>query len=374
MSRMFQNYTVWMSEQGYNHRKVGKRVAQIQAVLARRCAAIGELQMHLWRSGWQKGVAQWGVLGHGGQWATVAGFDGSIKPDEELGKSSMVARTTDEMTGAEEEIIEPTILRSSPESSKFVKTMSDRRLRISRVMSTGDVAPMEAIGEDQDEDPPEDPDTLVGGALSAQGKHIDAADVFVMKRDGGGTFVDDPAFLARWSVDAIALVRQQLFRAANGSFPLPYSTNWMSDTGNDDAHDDNLITPATEPKTMLPLWAIDGGAHLIDSAASTGGSTVDGSLKDQKLQVMIADLPLMSAEVSDLVDMMEEVMEIQRERRLNRLEPPTWYRRNWYLIATSVPFTIWLLRHGRLQAVVKSFIRSAHFFFKERIQGPLYAM
>jgi len=43
----------------------GKKIGQIQAVLARRCAVIGELQQHLWRASWQGGVANWGVLGGG---------------------------------------------------------------------------------------------------------------------------------------------------------------------------------------------------------------------------------------------------------------------------------------------------------------------
>ena len=73
---------VWTSERGYDHRKVGRKVAQIQAVLARRCASIGELQEHLLRAGWQRGVAQWGVLGDGGQWAAVAGFGGAL-PDRQ---------------------------------------------------------------------------------------------------------------------------------------------------------------------------------------------------------------------------------------------------------------------------------------------------
>jgi hypothetical protein len=58
-------------------------VAQIQAVLARRCAAIGELQLQLLSAGWTKRVGQWGVLGQGAQWAAVAGFDGSMLEEEE---------------------------------------------------------------------------------------------------------------------------------------------------------------------------------------------------------------------------------------------------------------------------------------------------
>jgi hypothetical protein len=51
---------VWTSTQGYNHQEIGRKVSQIQAVLARRCAAVGELQQHLLRAGWHRGVAQWG--------------------------------------------------------------------------------------------------------------------------------------------------------------------------------------------------------------------------------------------------------------------------------------------------------------------------
>ena len=44
----------------YDHSSVGVKVSQIQAVLARRIGVIGELQQHLLRAGWQRGVAQWG--------------------------------------------------------------------------------------------------------------------------------------------------------------------------------------------------------------------------------------------------------------------------------------------------------------------------
>lgn len=58
------------------HVEAGKKVGQIQAVLARRCAVIGELQQHLWRASWQGGVANWGVLGGGvgGEWTSVRPF------------------------------------------------------------------------------------------------------------------------------------------------------------------------------------------------------------------------------------------------------------------------------------------------------------
>lgn len=71
--------TIWFrkEEGGYQHQEVGQKISQLQAVLVRRCAAIGELQQHLLRAGWRRGVAQWGFLGTGTQWAAVAGFDGN---------------------------------------------------------------------------------------------------------------------------------------------------------------------------------------------------------------------------------------------------------------------------------------------------------
>ena len=71
--------TVWLSKDGYNHQVVGRKVSQIQAVLARRCTSVGELQEHLLRAGWQRGVEKWGVLGQGGEWAAVAGGDGGME-------------------------------------------------------------------------------------------------------------------------------------------------------------------------------------------------------------------------------------------------------------------------------------------------------
>jgi hypothetical protein len=38
------------------------KVSQDPVVLARRCASIEKPQQHLLRAGWQRGVAQWGVL------------------------------------------------------------------------------------------------------------------------------------------------------------------------------------------------------------------------------------------------------------------------------------------------------------------------
>ena len=63
--------------------EAARKMSQIQAVLARRCASIGEIQQQLWRADWQKGVANWGMLGTltGGEWVSVVGGDGGTMDD-----------------------------------------------------------------------------------------------------------------------------------------------------------------------------------------------------------------------------------------------------------------------------------------------------
>ncbi|EJK62969.1 hypothetical protein THAOC_16401 [Thalassiosira oceanica] len=85
---------VWLSDNGYNPYYAGKKVSQIQAVLARRCAVVGEIQQHLWRANWRKGVADWGMLGNasGGQWSTVVGEFGSLAVKSSGSSSSAPSR------------------------------------------------------------------------------------------------------------------------------------------------------------------------------------------------------------------------------------------------------------------------------------------
>mmetsp|Transcript_20932 Transcript_20932/g.45461 ORF Transcript_20932/g.45461 Transcript_20932/m.45461 type:complete len:1050 (-) Transcript_20932:302-3451(-) len=372
---------VWTSENGYSHFRVGKRVAQIQAVLARRCAGIGELQQHLLRAGWQKGVAQWGVLGHGGHWATVAGFDGSIKPEDDAIPYAPTLRSARSLEPEEDETevgssaLGPTVQRSA-QSSPLLRDMSDRRLFISQIMSPNEVPAAETLPEGDPVLP--ESESKVGARHSKDAeKGTDGAAVFVRKRCGGGTFVDDPAYLGGWSVDAISLVRQQLFRAANGTVELPYASNWEADGMEEETG--NLIVPPQESKFTLPLWAIDGGKYWADTLSGGGGASIEGgeaNTKDSstKPQVMITDVPLMTEEVEELLYVMEQIMEIQRQRRLDRFRAPSWLRRNWYIIATSAPLAIWLIRNGRLRYLVNSMVRSVKFFFEERIQGPMLAI
>lgn len=294
---------------------MGQRVSQIQAVVARRCAAIGQLQQHLLRAGWQKGVAQWGVLGQGGQWAAVAGFDGSIG-------------------GSERSMIPPT-------PQPFDRAMSS------------DLA-MDEL---------------------RQGRRKSEVAVMVRQKDGGGIFVENPGFLAEWSVGGILLVREQLFRAANGLIMLPFEENWQ--TGSPDDLD-NLGLIISEPgapvsEKKIPKWAYESSCTPARVESGRPGQFVH-----DETEMKICDLPLMVTEVTELLDIMEDVMTIQRRRRLEVFRPPRWLRRNWYLVSTVAPticlFGLNILRQGHALQVVKMVYGAISTFFRERLRDPTVAM
>ena len=77
-------------------------------------------------------------------------------------------------------------------------------------------------------------------------------------------------------MDAIALGRQQLFRAANGTVALPAASHWASggDELNDNSEHDNHngIISLAQQKTILLLWALDTGYWMGDTAATGSGA------------------------------------------------------------------------------------------------------
>ena len=329
-----------MSEKGYNHQLVGQKVAQLQAVLARRCASIGELQQHLLRAGWQQGVAQWGVLGRGGgEWAAVAGF-GSSMPEESSRQMKVSTKA---------------------EVKPLPASLNTQTRRLSG-----------EIGDVELEDPLSDmPSDFRCSNIRSSYK----ASVFVHKGHGGGLFVDDPGFLAEWSVRAVALIRRHLYRAGNGMVLLPYESNWRGAEQEKDEEERGTLISSPEPTVLsrIPTWATE---VLVSSARSTA----DGSFvsKTPRNQITISNLPLLAAEIEALLETMEDVMAAQRHRRLDRLRPAGWLRRNWYIVASTVPATasllLWIVRHGKGKLLVRSVYYRVTSFFKERLRDPVVAM
>jgi hypothetical protein len=319
---------VWFSPTGYNHQLVGLRVSQIQAVLARRCAAIGELQQHLLRAAWQKGVAQWGVLGQGGQWAAVAGFDGAMGDEPMAPKPSHVGsrRLSSDIDR---------LCRPAPPSP---------HVGLSRAESTHSVV---------------EPDP-------SSSLYYGHANVFVRKSDGGEIMTDDPA-LAAWSVDAMRIVRDQLHRAGNGLIPLPQIENWTTD-----ASAGALIADGVEEASQrFPKWA------SRPSAIAEEEDDVSAYL-EEPIRVTVSDLPLMALEVSELLNTMEVIMDIQRSRRLEKLKPQSALRRNWYMTAAFAPATAYviykLLKDGYAFQLARFINDKCLEFYHEHVSGPLRAI
>lgn len=348
----------WFSEEGYQHQKVGQKVSQIQAVLARRCATIGDLQSHLLRAGWQRGVAQWGVLGEGGEWATVAGGDG---------------RMTNETT--------------LPNSTAMSPPIPARGYSMRRV--TSDMMDNMPLPGTRPQLPRKAPNSNVSELQTSRHNQLYYTSVFVKNYDGGHIMIDDPA-LAEWSVDAMSLVRRQLYRAANGQIMLPYTENWAE--GDDQSrlsYDmagslvmDGSTTGAideTVAAAKLPLWAClrlkqedeDDGDRIIHETSHEDDAEV-------VTRVQISDLPLLVNEVSELLDIMDSVMQIQRSRRLEKLKPISWWIRNWYVGALAFPPLVYFgfkaSKNGFGIDFLKYSAKKFADFCQEHVVDPFFAM
>jgi hypothetical protein len=305
------------------------------------------------RAGWQRGVAQWGVLGEGGDWAAVAGD-----------------MTTEDTTSA-----------------------STRHVPLQRVSSELSDMPLPLplpLKRPKLDGLPHRPASNIS-KLPQRSRHnsLYYANVFVKNMHDGRIFIDDPA-LAEWSVDAMGIIRRQLYRAANGMVVLPYSENWAE---GDDAiateasgsgsflfksysDDEPPLLPYEKdtPHRKFPLWA---------SLSPRSMPPVDDLFETEQQQqieqrMTISDLPLMVSEVSDLLSVMENVMNIQRARRLEKLKPPRWLRRNWYMSAVAAPAVAYLCFKMRANGygweVVKNVAQKIMSFFREHVTEPLSAM
>lgn len=252
-------YSWWIGDDSCG--AAGKRVSQIQAVLARRCAVIGELQQHLWRASWQKGVAAWGMLGGGvgGEWTSVVGEFGHVDNDS--------------------------FSRSNPPPSMKIFNHSN----------------------------------LIGTNVS---------------NSPGGSIVVDEDAMVRWSVDAMQVIRDQLYRACQDVKELPYVVNWPRESRHFQRDQGRVDDGNMEVSSIndLPVWAA-----MCDSGGQLSEASMVADVCNNQSSIMISDLGKMADEVSALLQSIEVLLEQQRDRRLERLRPPSRFRRNWYLYAIGAP-------------------------------------
>ena len=192
--------------------------------------------------------------------------------------------------------------------------------------------------------------------------------VFVKNFSGGNISINDSA-IASWSVDAIRVVRDQLYRAGNIGLKLPFYKNWPNETlyfegneNNEAKHDSGGEHHHESPS--LPIWAV----RKVPSKESTSPNG----------EVVITDITIMATEVSELLDSIESQMEIQRNRRLPKLRPPKALSRSWYLIGVGVPalgYIAYRLYTDRLYIdLSRHIILKLSSFYNEHFSEPIRSM
>jgi hypothetical protein len=94
--------------------------------------------------------------------------------------------------------------------------------------------------------------------------------------------------------------------------------------------------------------------------------------------LIVSDLPLMVKEVSGLLDVMEDVMDLQRARRLDKLKPPSWLRQNWFLTALGAPCFVYAIYSLAITGggffLVRYAAEKILDFFKEHVIRPSFAI
>jgi hypothetical protein len=198
------------------------------------------------------------------------------------------------------------------------------------------------------------------------------ASIHVQNSKDGGLFVDDPAFLAEWSVEAIALGRL-LKNASGGRIPIPHEENWAPSPSRGMMRDDldgALIVsdaPLEHDKLIhLPAWVSD--------SSLTPGLDLSTASVENRQGLVVTNLPLLVEEVSDLLTAMEEILEIQRKRRLDMFRPPPWLRRNWFVIATLAPPISYFLHKVSPGETVALVVQKIRDFFRDHLKEPVVAM
>lgn len=195
----------------------------------------------------------------------------------------------------------------------------------------------------------------------------------------GGSIVVDENALTTWSIDAIRVIRDQLYRTIptnQGVKELPYVDHWPRERSH--FRDDGDEIDVNEMD--LPLWAEEvspSNNSAISDVARAAAAAVNGTNIDSNnnSSVVISDLKQMSNEVSALLSSIEIHLEQQRVRRLKRLRPPSRLRRNWYMIALGVPTGAVVIHkltkeHGGFFLIKTLFSKIAD-IYREHVSEPL---
>lgn len=295
---------------------IGQRVSKIQALLAQRCASVGELQQHLWRAGWQRGVAEWGIIGDGWKWPTVVGGN---------------------QWSLEQDILHPVL---------------------------GSVDDTLVVSQDNTIAPEDD---LVKDSILLNNSSSDISSALYRSASHGNTteIVSNEPALAEWTIDAVHMVRSQLHeQEGDAHHALPHHENWIRETTDNE---------------RLPKWAIDKERQFSSDSFEGKNYCEPKVLRRQSIsnptKYRISNLPLMAAEIKDLLTIMELQATEQRENRLKMICPPSKLSRNWYIICGSLPIVGYVsykfLKDGWGARLCKQICVNIMDFYIEHVAEPV---
>ena len=308
----------------------------------------------------------------GGDWAAVAGNDGRMSTSPQL--TALTTSSTNVNYNLNGDETENRDLNSSMKDDSLKGFPSYRR------ESTG------SVGLHLDELQHKSSPSKITSS-NPRRRSLYYTNLHVVRKMDGGRINRDSTALAEWSIDAMILIRNQLYRASNGLIKLPYTDNWPTSSSTMikpqscnntqeeiDKREEELnhhyqssssaslyfpplgaISSSTSSSSLcVPSWA------CISSTATSPllmgreedqihdqqqqekereYQQIDNNANDDECDavVTISNLSLMIKEVSSLLDVMEGIIDNQRQRRLDKLKPPSWYKQNWYLIAMACP-------------------------------------
>ena len=184
--------------------------------------------------------------------------------------------------------------------------------------------------------------------------------------------------LASWTIDAILTIRNSLSNSGNYPAKLPFIENWpneMEDFSSSEFPDNStvIISNVNEDNSndnknrYLPTWA---SKQIIPTNGKNNNQ--------QSCIITIIDLPLMAAEVSTLLSIMEDQIQIQRYQQLMKLKPPSRLRSKWMVWVPCLPivaYCAWdFCRGNRGMDLIKHILFKVSTFWLEHVSEPLKYM
>jgi len=193
----------------------------------------------------------------------------------------------------------------------------------------------------------------------------------------GGKIISDSSAHAAWSIDAMRVIRDQLYRAGHPTLELPFSFNWPQEQYYIRERKRSLKVNSRSrsdsfgyANEALPLWATRNSV--------LGGYTESSLIENESNFISISDIFLLCEEVKGLINAMNIQMSLQRSRRLDKLKPPSSLIRNWVFYAMGAPVGLYafykLVKDRWGISLCKHFMTKMASFYAEHVREPITDM